>query len=55
MRTAIHGSLRYTTTKDGGSADIARSKYLSVLPVHKKAALLCCFFMPDFQPKVVTL
>jgi len=23
MRTAIHGSLRYTATMDGGSADIA--------------------------------
>jgi hypothetical protein len=31
-RTAIHGSLRNTITMEGGSADIAWSKYLSVHP-----------------------
>ncbi len=37
-RTAIHGSLRHTTTTDGGSADIAGANICQSIPGHKKSA-----------------
>jgi len=36
----VAGSLRYTTTMDGGSAGNAGSNYLSVHPVHTRTAIL---------------
>jgi hypothetical protein len=39
-RTAILGSLRYTTAMDGGSAGNAGSNYLPVHPVHTRTAIL---------------
>jgi hypothetical protein len=35
-RTAIHGSLRHTTTTDGGSADVAGADICPPIHGHKK-------------------
>ena len=37
IRTAIPGSLRYTTTMDGGSADIAGANICPSIHGHKKS------------------
>jgi len=38
IRIAIPGSLRYTTTTDGGSADIAGANICQPIHGHKKSA-----------------
>ncbi len=38
-RTAIHGSLRNTTTKDGGSAGIAGANICQSFPGHNRTAI----------------